>query len=235
MRLRTVLWAGCVILTSLCGANGRTEEQASTTQTLLKASGIGIDPKKHEVRLEATICLQQGILEYLVCLPNTFEHEAVFTTQCTPSLLHLSLLAIGVEPCDNANGVEWEKASDKMPKSKMRVEFEYELEGKKVRMSVTDVLKYRKEKLAQKVIPWVFSGSRLGSRDGKRIYAADITGAVIGLGMDDTSVIQYGEQLGNPYKNQEDGFEVDKDKIPAKGTKVQLIFSPMAPAETAGK
>ena len=46
--------------------------------------GVTVNRETREVRVEATVCLKSGILEYLVCKPNTFEHEAIFTTTTKP-------------------------------------------------------------------------------------------------------------------------------------------------------
>ncbi|MHC4885529.1 MAG: hypothetical protein ACYTGH_10635, partial [Planctomycetota bacterium] len=46
--------------------------------------GYSIDLAKREVRMEAEICLDQGILEYLACTPGTFEHESIVVTSAKP-------------------------------------------------------------------------------------------------------------------------------------------------------
>lgn len=68
--LPTLLVAG-----SLTGLAAGAAEEAPAEAKALKEAGIEIDAKKHEVRVDATVCLAEGILEYLVCLPDTFEHE----------------------------------------------------------------------------------------------------------------------------------------------------------------
>ncbi len=42
-------------------------------------------------------------------------------------------------------------------------------------------------------------------------------------------MLQFGERLGNPYQGDEQGLEINADTVPAKGTKVQLIFTPLPP------
>ena len=227
-----ILLCSSVITLLVLGAELHAEDQPLSPKSILKTAGVEIDAKRHEVRLEAMVCLERGILEYLVCLPGTFEHEAAFSTKCTPSLLHMSLLAVGLETCECDPDGDWGKASLKKPHSRMRVEVEFEKDGKKVRLDVCDLIKSRQNKSAKKFDLWVFSGSRLGERDGKRVYAADILGSVVGLGMDSGSVIQIGTFVGNPYQNEEEGLEIDGEKIPAKGTKAQLIFSHFSAIES---
>ena len=48
----------------------------TVTETEIKLPGVTISRATREVRIEATACLESGILEYVVCRPDTFEHEA---------------------------------------------------------------------------------------------------------------------------------------------------------------
>jgi hypothetical protein len=39
-------------------------------------------------------------------------------------------------------------------------------------------------------------------------------------------VLQFSERTENPYQDEERGLAINADTVPAKGTKVQLIFTP---------
>jgi hypothetical protein len=221
MRLCSLL----LMLGCLAGLCVWAEEGAPSGAEALKSAGIELDVKKHEVRVEATVCRTEGILEYLVCLPETFEHEAIFCVRCKPSVLHLGLLAIGLEPSAFGGEVEWSGAVRDQSKSRVRIDVEYEKDGKKQRQAISEFLVNRQGKDAVVRDVWIFTGSFFGRREDKRIYAADVMGGVVGLGMERVSVLQYGEQLGNPYEGDEQGLEVNADTVPAKGTKVALIFT----------
>lgn len=214
------------------------EEESNPEAKALKLAGIELDVKKHEVRVDGTVCLDKGVLEYLVCLPNTFEHEAVFSIKCKPSVLHLSLLAIGLEPHAFGVGEDWWADAREQPKSRVRIEVEYEKDGKKLRRPISEFLVNRERKDGVVADSWVFTGSFFGRREDKRIYAADVTGAVIGLCQEGASVLQYGEQAGIPYQGEDQGLEVNTDTVPAVGTKVSLIFTrheePKGPAAKDG-
>jgi hypothetical protein len=229
--LAALLMLGCGTGLFVWGA----EEGAPLVAETLKTAGIQLDVKNHEVRVEATVCLAQGILEYLVCLPNTFEHEAIFCVQSKPSVLHLSLLAVGLEPCPLDPLGLWREKAREQPRSRVRIEVEYEKDGKKQRSRISEFLVNRQQKDAVVPDECVFTGSYFGRRADKRVYAADVMGAVIGLGLDDASVMQFGDDLGNPYQGDEQGLEINTDKVPAKGTKVQLIFTPVQPKPQEGQ
>lgn len=218
-----------LLLVGVTTAAIRAEESAPQSPVaVMKSAGIALDVKKREVRIDAIVCLQRGILEYMVCLPNTFEHESIFSTHCTPSLLHLTLLTIGVEPCELDASGDWEKKICEKAQGRVRFEVEYEQDGKKVRRDVHELLVNRQGKEIETPVVWVFTGSFFGDRDNKRVYAADSVGSVVGLGLDGTSVLQIGKRTGNPYKGSDSGLKVNSDTMPARGTKVQLVFTPYA-------
>jgi len=202
----------------------------------LKASGIEADIRKREVRLDATVCLSRGILEYLVCLPGTFEHEAIFTAKCRPSQLHLALLLIGLVPRAFETDPEWWEMAREDKQALVNVSVEYELDGKPQRRRITEFLVNRERTDGKVPDRWVFTGSEFfKGNDGKSRYAADITGAVIGLIGEGAAVIQFGEKAGVPYRGEDQGLEINTDTIPAVGTKVRLIFTPHDEKGRAGE
>lgn len=222
MNLRLAL----LILVCSVGLSVWAEEEASDVGKLLNAAGVELDVKNHEVRVDATVCLTEGILEYIACLPDTFEHEAILCMRCKPSMLHLSLLAIGLEPCPIDELGLWRMRARKQAKVRMNIEVEYEEDGKMLRRDLNELLSDRKN--PDKHVPdeWIFTGSFFARQGERRVYAADTCGGVIGLGLEATSVIQFGEEMGNPYEDEEAGLEIKTDEVPVTGTKVKLIFSP---------
>lgn len=207
----------------LLGAEeGLTVEKADP----FKAFGIDLDLKNREVRVAATICCTQGVLEYAVCLPDTFDHEALFSTKCKPSILHVCLLALGLEPRSPDGLEELLRGEQKQKKFSLNIEVEYEQDGQKTRRPISDFMRYRNQENKAPSSLWVFTGSFFGSRNDKPVYAADVHGGLVGLGQDSTSVLQFGEDAGNPYDNEDQGLEINTKTVPEKGTKVQLIFAP---------
>ena len=194
----------------------------------LKISGIEVDIKKREVRLDATVCLSRGILEYLVCLPGTFEHETIFSVKCKPSQLHLALLAIGLAPRPFAPDEEWWENAQEDKQARVDIAAEYEQDGKKQRRRIAEFLVNRERQDGAVPDRWVFTGSAFYKEDGKTRYAADVTGVVIGLIPAGAAVIQFGEKAGIPYRGDDQGLEINTDTTPAVGTAVRLIFTPHA-------
>ena len=223
--VRVGLLTFLVLVVSTTCPDARAADETRPEGKAAKPKGIELDVKKREVRVDATACLGSGILEYVVCLPNTFEHESIFCIQCRPATLHLYLLAIGLEQCAFVKGEDWRATALKNKKSHVSIEVEYEEDGKKQRRPIGEFLINREQRDGSVEGTWVFTGSYLFEKNGKRYYAADVKGAVVGLSTENTSVLQYSEPLGLAYRGDDKGMEVDKDTIPAIGTKVQLIFS----------
>jgi hypothetical protein len=222
MRLVSVL----LVLGHLAGLPVGAGEGDPSEAAALRLAGIEFDIKNREVRVEATVCLNRGILEYLVCLPQTFEHEAIFCIRGKPSVLHLGLLAIGLEPYPFDGAADWWETAREQPRSRVRFEVEYENDGKKLRRPVSDWLVNRGSRGSAVSSVWIFTGSFFGRREGQRVYAADVAGGVVGLGQEGASVLQFGERTGNPYQDKEQGLALNENAVPVKGTKVKLVFAP---------
>lgn len=220
----------------------------TVTETEVKLPGVTVDRRTHEVRIEAAVCLDSGILEYVVCHPGTFEHEAIFTTEVKPELLHAALLLARLKPTPQRAGLTdlwWGKAM-KQKNSRVKIEVEWEREGEPKRVNLTSMLRDRegseggdKETSAtaqrQKKLQdaWVFAGSFMhtNKNTGARAYAANLSGILVGIWPDPSTVIQYGIPSGNPYEGKGLGIEINKENVPDVGTKVTLVFSRHAPAQ----
>jgi len=204
------------------------EDAGALDGKALKASWIEVDIKKHEVRLDATVCLSREILEYIVCLPGTFEHETIFSVKCKPSQLHLALLAIGLVPRPFDPDEEWWETAREDKQARVDISAEYVQDGKKQRRRITEFLVNRERQDGAVPDRWVFTGSAFYKEEGKTRYAADVTGVVIGLIPEGAAVIQFGEKAGIPYRGDDQGLEINTDTTPAVGTAVRLIFTPHA-------
>lgn len=193
---------------------------------VINSGGLEVNLAKRQIAMDATVCLDVGILEYLVCRPRTFEHEAFFSTKCKPSLLHYFLLALDLEPASSdAQEDSTEKPRDKT-KSRVRIEVEYEKNGKTIRQPINELLVNRERKDGVVSDSWVFAGSHVYREDERNIYAADITGAIIGLGIDGSAVLQFDGKIGIPYRGEDQGVRINTAICPPSGTRVRLIVSP---------
>ena len=251
--------AGLVLWASVTVARGEPAQAPgktppfTVTETEIKLPGVTINRATREFRIEATACLESGILEYVVCRPNTFEHEAIFTTEAKPELVHAALLLCGLNPTPQLRGLTelwWDKAMEK-EESRVTIEVEWQEEGNQKRVNLTSMLRSREDWAAATDRPdpekdrkepevqdaWVFAGSFIqGNREtGERIYAANLSGILVGIWPDPSTVIQYGIASGNPYEGKDLGMEINTEQVPRTGTKVHLVFSRHTPPEEQGE
>lgn len=210
----------------------------TVTPTEIQLPGVVVDRRTREVRLKAEVCLKSGILEYVVCRPNTFEHEAIFTTEARPELVHAALLLSGLKATPQRPGLEelWREKAMKRPESRLKIEVAWEKEGETKRVRLVSLLRNRARAAGAKESQedegaveeaWVFAGSSIEVHEasGQRRYAANQSGILVGIWPNPTTVIQYGLPSGNPYEGEEQGMELREKRVPEPGTPVTLIFS----------
>jgi hypothetical protein len=223
--------------------------QYKVTETEIQLPGVTISRVTSEIRLDAVACLESGILEYVVCKPNTFEHEAIFTTTAKPELVHAALLLIGVEANPQRPGLAelWFEKALKQESSRVSVEVEWKEKGKLKRVPLASLLRKREEvepgidpeekKNLKVEEAWVFAGSFIhqNPETGEREYAGNQSGILVGIWPNPSTVIQYGISEGNPYEGKNLGMEIREDRVPKIGTKVKLVFSRFTQAAEKSK
>jgi hypothetical protein len=197
--------------------------EVATNKKNMKLPGLDIDVKNKKVTLEAQICLTEGILEYLMCLPNSFEHESIFMIKVKPELLHMGLLLIGSEPLP-FKGRELAMLNVKNNKSRLKIEVSWMDNGKEKKFDLNKLLLDRQDEKKKLVAKdsWYFAGSYFTE---KNVYAANLHMSIISLHKHPASVIHYGEHATDPHQSENGGFEVNNKICPDYGTKVKLIFS----------
>ncbi|HET6422103.1 MAG TPA: YdjY domain-containing protein [Planctomycetaceae bacterium] len=57
-----------------------------------------LDAAGKRLLLKAEVCLREGLLEMLVCLKQTKEHESILSVDTKAQIVHAGLLALGLEP-----------------------------------------------------------------------------------------------------------------------------------------
>lgn len=225
------------------------------SKQIINMPGITIDRKAKEVSVDAEICLTAGILEYVVCKPDTFEHESIFTTKAKPELIHASLILLGMKEAPMLHGISelWAEKAMKQKESRVKIEVEWTEKGKKTRVNLTSLLRSRKNDMADinpnnqknkapvKEIPtkdaWIFAGSFLhkDKQTGKTFYAANSSGIIVGIWPDNSTVVQYGIINADPHKGRHNGYEIHEKRMPKNTTNVKLIFSHLKKTKKTAK
>jgi hypothetical protein len=208
-----------------------TDLAQETIQKFFASRGMQIDLKKREVKVDASVCLNKGILEYVLCTPESYEHESIFVTRTKPRYLHLALTMLGLQECTFKSPFFFLIAkSPKLLRSRVEIDVEINVDGKDLRCSLSKLLVNRADQEAEAPNEWIFIGSTLIERNGKKIYAADDDGAIVSLVPNKSAVVQFGKESGNPYQGDDRGFELSQETVPEVGTRVKLIFKPTSAA-----
>jgi hypothetical protein len=168
--------------------------------------------------IEATgnVSITNGILEFVAVEKTGRDYESVFTLDCRPSALKFALLLIGCEP-GPTNG------------TRLAMDVEWQQNGKTNRLPLEKFLINRNTTNAPAApLPWFFTGSYFATNPitGKQVFQSDEEQAFIALWEQPSIIINIGAEIGNPYRGNDQGFEVNSATIPPKDTPIKLILRP---------
>lgn len=182
---------------------------------------VEVDRQTRTVRVPARLNMKEGILEYFAVSTYGKLHESVLELFAEPSHIHLGLILVGLEPAKYVQDPQVGRKVVK-PGSRVRMMVEWESpETKKLtRLSAEDWLYNRKTDSSPKSRSWAFSGSFFYNGQ----YAADTDRSVVALIPDGTAVIGNVADDGNPYRGDDLGYEVYRERVPPVGTPVAFLI-----------
>jgi len=220
--------------------------------------GVAIDFDNHVVDVQATVCLNHGLLELIACTPDSKEHESIVTIGAVPMHVHAALLLAGA---NNGNPAMAQAANEEQTRwiqlppqgDPIAVSLVYtNADGEEVDRPISDFIRRAEEEdlgldapqepaapgdaidegqdPAEVFGTFVFAGSQvMEDQDGNRHYLADYNGNVI-------SISTFGDEvLCLPWiQTRENGeliWEADGDELPRVGTRVLLRLRLIQPIE----
>ena len=210
----------------------------------LKLPGLVINFQKRCVDIEATICLDEGMLELIACMKGSKEHESIVAIEAKPMHIHTALLLLGAnngtpamsKPVDEQK-TQWIHVPPQGDPVNVYLVFET-ADGKMVEHPISDFVARsdgRADELAAEEdgaeedfeFPdtFVFAGSQLRDNGpGPRQYLADLSGNVI-------SIATFGDELlclpgMHAQANDALMWQVDASELPKVGSKVTLRLRP---------
>jgi len=204
-----------------------------------KLDDIKVSVKEKRIEIQGIFCLQEGILDYLAVTSGGQEYESVVSLRCKGSLLHAGLLALGATPGPTEQVLKELQQNppkdQEIPKrtgTPLNITCEWEKDGKTVSVPACRLLFNRKLRKEQTSGGWCFTGSFFAKDlDGKtEFYMADVEKALIGVFYAPSAVINFEEDIGNPYDADDTGFAVNKEVVPRKDTPVKVIITLAEPA-----
>lgn len=213
--------------------------------------GIRWDRNLAKISIDGSVCLDNGILEYLAVTPGGKEYESLLRLHCRPMHLQQVMLLAGYEigePEETARGDytgDSQRATNapqaatppkdywsRGPGTPTRVAIEIEIRDRNdswTRRPIESVLFDRETGQPPKHLRWVFTGSYFVEPDSDRpgYFAADRAQSVIALWYDPTCLLNLADDVGNPYRADDAGLEVRPTATLPRDTPVRLILGPV--------
>jgi hypothetical protein len=193
---------------------------------------IQVDRTRRQVVIEASVCLQQGLLEFLLCKQGTKDYESLLATKASPSSLHAALLALGLMPGKPA---QWTTPPGQEPVfvppqgALLDIALRWvDQKGTPHEAPATDWMLTAGTKKPAPATRWVFVGSDF-LEDGQ--YWADVEGQFVSVANFASTVIDV--PFRSSDKNALLEFVADSRVVPPKATPVQVVITAVKGAETA--
>lgn len=213
------------------------ERSAPAPALHLLVPGVRVQPasagRPGRVEIDAVACLDSGWLEQIACAPGTREHEALLVVDLAASELHAALLLAGFEP--GAPGrwkwTEPDGAQFVAPQgSAVRLRVRRADAGAASAVGIDAWIRDHDAQATFPDAPFVFGGSRFVARpDGTEVYAADLSGSLVGLATFGDETIGFSLALTPEEAIAPPEWVVDESAVPPMGTPVVLIIEAWAP------
>jgi hypothetical protein len=237
----------------------REQAAAKPARKNFQLPGLVIDFQKRCVDIEATICLEEGLLELIACKKGSKEHESIVAVDARAMHIHTALLLLGanngspamMKPIDEQQ-TGWVHVPPRGDPVDVYLLLPEE-NGQTVERPIGDFVvrsdrgsplptvdeqpgpERDVEQNAEFPKTFLFAGSRLRDNGpGPRTYLADESGNLI-------SIATFGDELlclpgTHAMANDALMWQIDSSKLPEVGTKVTLRLRPRnKPATQADK
>ena len=220
---------------------GTTKTGAAAALEKLKLPGVKINLDERCVDVEATVCLDAGMLELVACSKDSKEHESIVAIEAKAMHVHTALLLLGAKSGSPAmrqqaaeDGAPWVDLPARGEPVGVYLVFK-DAAGKLLEHPISDFIcragagggDGSKSDTKFPTQLFVFAGSQLADDGpGPRRYLADISGNVI-------SIATFGDELlclpeVHSHENGALMWQLDPTHLPAVGTKVMLRLRPQA-------
>ncbi len=206
-------------------------------ETRYQIGEVTFDQKTREIRFPARVNMVEGLLEFLVVHQNGKVHEALLSTEISPTHLNLAFTLLRYPPSrelyplpsatGGASGNYPEVAPDIKAAARVNVELEWSEGEKTKRLPVNECIQHAVKTTAMPASPWVYGGSNIDH--GK--FAAETTGDIIDIFTSPAAILNY---PGDDHSN-DDVWTPFPKRIPAEGTPITVIITPFQNANPIPK
>jgi hypothetical protein len=186
---------------------------------------LEVQGEKRRVLVSAAICLRKGPLELLMTRKDTKEHEAIIAADVDARRLRVALELAKATP---GSPVKFDPRYVPASGQVIKITVAYEDKARKVvHVRAQDWIR---DARTQKPLAhdWVFTGSKLVPNPlekNKPIFLAN-DGDLVCVSNFESALLDL--PIKSSKANSELAFEANSDKIPPVGTRVTVIFEPVA-------
>lgn len=198
-----------------------TEDRHPELVRLSPSEEVWIDREREAVIVGGRVALDDGLLEFFACPAGTKEHESVVAVDSSARLVHAALLAVGFEP---GKPVSFDPEYTPASGPRIRVTMRWRDADGVVREA--DARGWIRDTRTGKALEtdWVFAGSAFWKdpADGRDYYQAD-GGDLLCVSNFPTATLDL--PIESSQSNEALLFEVFKERVPKRGTPVEMILS----------
>jgi hypothetical protein len=177
---------------------------------------------QRRVLLDAAVCLREGPIELLLCRVMTKEHEAILHADVDAQDIHKALIV-----CGAAAGHPVRYQPKYIPPNGDTIKVSVRYAGRDGKEVTEPARRWVRHVVTRKDLDhdWVFAGSRLfanpDDKDAPPLYGAN-SGDVVCVSNFETALLDL--PIDSSKNNDALAFEAHTERIPAKETKVTVIF-----------
>jgi hypothetical protein len=184
---------------------------------------LWIDKKQHEIVMKGKVTVREGNLEMLACPAGTKDYESIVAVSTKAAPVHAALLAVGAKVGHPSHYDSKTQKYTPPSGTEIGVFIRWtDNKGKHEARGEDWVRNIKTHKALE--YPWVFGGSFFEAEDnGEKHYAAD-GGDFICVANFPTAMMDL--PIDSPKSWDDHLFEPFTDRIPPKGTAVELVLKP---------
>jgi hypothetical protein len=196
---------------------------------LFRVGAVTFRPSTREIRFDAKVNMQEGLLEYAIVRENGDKaHEALLSTTALPSDINIALKLLRYPespellPLRDESGAFTTKFPD-VPEdvrqgARVDIQVVYKVGTEEKKAAINEWIAYDPTQQPMPLGPWLYTGSYVF--DGK--FAADTVGDLTAIILDGATLFNY------PGKDRENDavWSVMTKRVPAVGSLVTVVITP---------
>lgn len=197
-------------------------------ETKYEVGAVKFDKQTREIRFPAKVNMTEGLLEYLIVLPQGKVHEALLITETSPTDLNLAFTLLRYTASRELFAIPDQdgRLTDKYPDvpsaikagARISIDVEWDEQGSTRRVPISDWIQHAVKTTAMDAGPWVYSGSNL--QEGK--YVPEMTGDIAAILVSPSAILNF-----PGTDNQDDTAWVAFPKrVPPPQTNLTVIIAP---------